>query len=133
MKFEKQSKLINPMTRATQSKHGGKRPGAGRKKGAVNKVTRELKELAGEYTEEAIQTFVAVMQDPEAPAAARVAAADKLLDRSHGKPPVFVDTSLNKVDQELLDRIQNEYQPKIDAARERQRLVLIERGIIVES
>lgn len=120
------------MTSATQSKRGGKRPGAGRKKGAINKVTRALKELANEYTEQAIQTFVEVMQDQEAPAAARIAAADKLLDRGHGRAPVFVDTNTGLIDQELLDKIQNEYQPKIDAARERQRLVLIERGIIVE-
>lgn len=129
--FEKQSKLINSMTTTNQGKRGGKRPGAGRKKGAVNKLTKELKALAGEYTEEAIQTFVDVMRDTEVPAAIRVAAADKLLDRSHGKPPVFVDADVgNTVDQALLDKIQNEYMVKINAARERQRQVLIERGII---
>jgi hypothetical protein len=74
-----------------KTKRGGKRPGAGRKAGTPNKATRELKEIAREHTEAAIKTLVAVMEDTEAPPAARVAAADKLLDRGHGRPAVHLE------------------------------------------
>jgi hypothetical protein len=74
-----------------KTQRGGKRPGAGRKAGTPNKATRELKEIAREHTEAAIKTLVAVMEDTEAPPAARVAAADKLLDRGHGRPAVHLE------------------------------------------
>lgn len=37
-----------------------------------------------------------------------------------------------KIDQTLLERIQNDYMEKIEQARERQRQVLIERGIVID-
>ncbi|GLS18756.1 hypothetical protein GCM10007874_17730 [Labrys miyagiensis] len=68
---------------------GGYRPGAGRPKGSLNKSTlekgRAIGELAKEFTEEAIQTLVAIMRDPTATAPARVSAADKILERGWGK------------------------------------------------
>jgi ribosomal protein L11 len=55
-----------------------------------------LKEVAAQYSEEAIETLVQVMRDPETSAAVKVQAADKLLDRSHGRPPVHIEpTNLN--------------------------------------
>src|SRR5712664_3987880 len=45
---------------------GGKRAGAGRKPGVPNKASRELKELAREYTEEAVGALVRVLRDKEA-------------------------------------------------------------------
>jgi len=74
-----------------QSKRGGKRPGSGRKPGAKNKSTMALKEFAGQYSEEAIQTLVDAMRAPETPVAVKVQAADKLLDRSHGRPAVHIE------------------------------------------
>jgi len=69
---------------------GGKRPGAGRKPGSKNKTTTEtgktLAEMAAEYTPEALLTLAEIMQDETATATARVAAANSLLDRAHGKP-----------------------------------------------
>lgn len=41
---------------------------------------------AQEYTQEALDTFAAIMKGGESEAA-RVAAADKILDRGHGKAP----------------------------------------------
>jgi len=112
---------------------GGKRPGSGRKKGVQNKATIDLKGMAGEFTEEAIQVFVDVMRDTEAPAAVRVQAADKLLDRSHGRPSIHVEaTQSGKLTPELLDRIKNEFVVRMEKARERQRQVYIERGLIDE-
>ena len=46
----------------------------------------ELRVLARQRTQEALDTLVAVMGDPKAPAAARVSAATAILDRGHGRP-----------------------------------------------
>jgi len=114
-------------------KRGGKRPGSGRKKGVQNKATIDLKGKAGEYTAEAIQVFVDVMLDPEAPAAVRIQAADKLLDRSHGRPSIHVDAQISgKMDAEMLMRLETEMVARLAASRARQRQVLIERGIVVD-
>ena len=65
---------------------GGKRPGAGRPKGAANKATVVVKEAAQAFTADAISTLAEIMRSTEHPAAARVSAANALLDRGHGKP-----------------------------------------------
>src|SRR6478752_9110070 len=88
--------------------HGGKREGAGRKPGSVNRLTvakkRTLTEIAGDYTAEAIKTLVAIMKDPNAPAAARTTAANSILDRGHGKPkqPIEHDLNLDNLTDEQL-------------------------------
>lgn len=46
----------------------------------------ELKELAKAKTSAAIRTLDEIMRSKKSPAAARVAAAQALLDRGHGKP-----------------------------------------------
>ena len=46
----------------------------------------EVKELARAHTGEAIQTLVSIMTNAKAAPAARVAAANALLDRGYGKP-----------------------------------------------
>lgn len=48
---------------------------------------RTLTQLAREHTEEAVETLVDIMRDDTAPAAARVAAADKILNRGWGQAP----------------------------------------------
>jgi hypothetical protein len=63
----------------------GKHPGSGRKKGVPNKVQLELRKVAQEYTQEALETLVAIATDEDAPPAARVAAATAILDHGHGK------------------------------------------------
>ena len=70
---------------------GGARPGAGRRKGTPNKATADVKEAASVYTASAVAILAEIMQDPEHPAAARVSAANALLDRAHGKPKQTVD------------------------------------------
>ncbi|MNE14320.1 hypothetical protein D3C80_1071950 [compost metagenome] len=70
---------------------GGARPGAGRRKGAPNKATADVKEAAAIYTATAVATLAEIMQSPEHPAAARVSAANALLDRAHGKPKQAID------------------------------------------
>ena len=116
----------------TDAKRGGKREGSGRKKGSTNKSTASLKELASQYTEKAIQAFVDVIDDPDSPAAAKVQAAERLLDRGYGKATVHIETESHVMDKEMLEKIESVYLVKINAADERQRQVLIERGIIQE-
>jgi hypothetical protein len=64
---------------------GGKRPGAGRPAGVPNKITKEVKEIAQEFGEEAVGTLVSIMRSGEFPPAARVAASKEILDRAYGK------------------------------------------------
>lgn len=68
---------------------GGYREGAGRPAGALNKATSEqqarLSELAKAYTHDALLTLVDVAKNGRTEAA-RVAAANALLDRGYGKP-----------------------------------------------
>ncbi len=70
------------------AQRGGKRPGAGRPKGAKDKLTREagatISELAREHTETALKVLVQVATKSESDAA-RVSAANALLDRGYGK------------------------------------------------
>jgi len=68
---------------------GGYREGAGRPLGSSNKCTTEqsqrLSELAKTYTEEALLTLADVARNGRTDAA-RVSAANSLLDRAYGKP-----------------------------------------------
>ena len=54
--------------------------------GGRPKVVGEVKELARAHTGEAIETLVSIMSNPKAAPAARVSAANSLLDRGYGKP-----------------------------------------------
>lgn len=82
----------------TKSGRGGKRPGAGRKPGSPNKSTAALRAIAQQYTEQAIAALVGVMEDGESDAA-KVSAANALLDRGYGKAPQTIgDGEGNAVD-----------------------------------
>ena len=48
------------------------------------------KELARKHTAKAIETLVSIMDNPKAAPAARVSAANALLDRGYGKPPQHI-------------------------------------------
>ena len=60
----------------------------GRPKGSVNKATAAVRAIAQQYTEEAVLTLAEIMRDGTN--SERIAAADKLLDRAHGKPAQMV-------------------------------------------
>jgi hypothetical protein len=75
---------------------GGRREGAGRKRGVPNKATRDLKELAQLYTTEAVAALAEIINSTEAPAKARVDAAVALLDRGHGRPKQQVEAEINQ-------------------------------------
>ncbi len=73
---------------------GGRRQGAGRPPGSLNKVracqSKTLSECAREYSEEALLTLVSVARSGRTDAA-RVAAAVALLDRAYGKPTLMTE------------------------------------------
>ncbi len=57
--------------------------------GGRPKIVAGVRELARQHAKEAIGTLAGIMRDPRAPAAARIAAANALLDRGWGKPDQF--------------------------------------------
>jgi hypothetical protein len=57
-------------------------PGQSGNPGGMRKGTADVKELARQHTEKAIQALVEALDDPKQ----RVAAAQALLDRGFGKP-----------------------------------------------
>ena len=75
------------------AQRGGKRPGAGRKRGKVSQAKRTLAEMAKDHADAALKTLAAVHADEDAPAAARVSAATAILDRAYGKPQQSVALS----------------------------------------
>jgi hypothetical protein len=66
--------------------------------GGRPKVLGDVQELARQQSPEAINTLVAIMQNEKAPPAARVAAANSLLDRGYGKPTQLISQTLTKID-----------------------------------
>jgi hypothetical protein len=77
-------------------------------------VLADVQELARERSPDAINTLAAIMDDQKAPPAARVAAANSLLDRGYGKP---TQPTLTKIDpgtmsdEELAAIVRNGIQP----------------------
>ena len=67
------------------SQHGGKRPSAGRKPGAVSAAKRDLMDMAKGHAHRALQVLAEIMEKGESDAA-RVSAANAILDRGYGKP-----------------------------------------------
>ena len=66
-------------------KRGGARPGAGRPAGSPNKATGSLRDKARGYTDQALEALFQIALGGESEAA-RVSAANAILDRGYGKP-----------------------------------------------
>jgi len=115
-----------------KARRGGKRVGSGRKPGVKNKATIDLKKVAEPYSKEAVEVLVSIMRDKEVPAATRVQAADKLLDRGHGKPAIAIgiDAEID-VKETSLDHLKR-FLDVMEKSRERQRLLSIERGLEID-
>jgi Family of unknown function (DUF5681) len=58
--------------------------------GGRPRVVAEVPELARAHTVEAVETLVSIMTNPKSAPAARVSAANALLDRGYGKPPQHI-------------------------------------------
>lgn len=74
----------------TISTRGGKRAGAGRKLGGVNKTTAEVAEIAQQYGPEAVQKLWQLGNNAKSEQA-RVAALKEILDRAYGKSKQTVE------------------------------------------
>ena len=97
----------------------GSKPGerrGGRKKGTPNKATKEIRELAREYTIEALEALYEIATGGESEAA-RVSAANAILDRGYGKPamPVVMRRLADMSEKELIDFLG--YDPGSDELR----------------
>ena len=85
--------------------------------GGRPRVLADVQELARERSPEAINILAKVMRDEKAPPAARVAAANALLDRGYGKPTQPISQTLTKIDpstmsdEELAAIVRNGIQP----------------------
>jgi len=79
---------------------GGYREGAGRPAGSTNRTTVEqsqrLSELAKAHTEAALLTLVDVAKNGRSEAA-RVSAANALLDRAYGKPAIYQESDQREI------------------------------------
>ncbi|MFB0490201.1 hypothetical protein ABIE45_002787 [Methylobacterium sp. OAE515] len=65
-------------------------PGQSGNPGGRPKASAKVRELAREYTEQALQVLVQIATEGESEAA-RVAAANAILDRAYGKPTQPID------------------------------------------
>jgi hypothetical protein len=82
--------------------------GKGRPKGVKNKVTADVRALAGAYGPKALETLAEIMVCKKAPAAARVSAAREILDRAYGKAPQPIavnSANMAEVFADLMERL----------------------------
>ena len=83
---------------------GGARPNSGRKKGSPNKITAEIKEIAQQHGEKAINLLVNMMYNANSDST-KVMAAKEILDRAYGKSTQHQEITGN-LDVTLAQRIQ---------------------------
>lgn len=77
--------------KVAKSSNRGSKPGerrGGRRKGTPNLATASIRDIARQYTDQAVMALVGVLSDESA--AARVAAAKELLDRGFGKSTTVI-------------------------------------------
>lgn len=84
---------------------GGKREGAGRPQGAVNQTTVQLRELARQHAGDMLTVLLQIAKAGESEAA-RVSAANALLDRGYGKPSTVLNGDGDGGPVELMSRIE---------------------------
>lgn len=84
--METAEKISKPITKrgGARPNSGGRRDGAGRKKGVPNKATAEIKTIAQQYGPQAIAVLAELMMQAQTEQT-RVSAAKELLDRGYGK------------------------------------------------
>src|SRR5215470_9794302 len=75
---------------------GGKRPGAGRPRGAISKSTRAILEAAAAHGEMPLDYMLRVMRDPDAPAARRDEMAKAAAPYLHARLQPAPDAALDE-------------------------------------
>jgi len=83
--------------------HGGRRSGAGRPLGSPNKNTRPLREAAAMEDAACLATLV-FLRDYAQSEQVRLAAAQAVLDRAHGRPRQELDVRKNEGLTVIVDR-----------------------------
>ena len=66
--------------------------------GSAAKQITDVRDAARQHTRAAVETLVSVMEDKKAPHSARVAAANSLLDRGHGKAVQHIEAEISVYD-----------------------------------
>ena len=74
--------------------------------GSTAKQITDVRDAARQHTLAAVDTLVSVMEDLKAPPSARVAAANGLLDRGHGKATQYVEANVNVLDSLSFEQMQ---------------------------
>lgn len=76
------------------------------------KELRDVIELARLHSPKAIKTLAEIMNSDRAPPAARVAAANAILDRGYGKPAQTLDASVRSAEFSIADKIVETWKKK---------------------
>lgn len=95
-------------------------PGKSGNPGGRPKKLMEVVELARQHTPAAIQTLGQIMQDEDAPPAARVSASQTLLDRGWGKATVPLELSGGFTVSNAVDRPARETREEWNERRKRE-------------
>lgn len=95
---------IEKISKKSNDGRGGARENAGRKKGSPNKITAEVKQLAQEHGERAINVLVDMMENANSDST-KVLAAREILDRAYGKATQYQEISAT-VDLSLAESLQ---------------------------
>jgi len=80
---------------------GSIKPGEVRNPGGRPKTVGYVRELASQQTEAAIKTLTEICSNEEYPPAARVTAANSLLDRAYGRPESTSTVNIQRTAREL--------------------------------
>jgi hypothetical protein len=91
----KSYQVFQEVSMAEENTHGGKRVGAGRPQGALNKLTRPVKELAASQGPASIEKLVH-LRDSAQSEQVQFAAAKELLDRAYGRTRQDIDVNGDK-------------------------------------
>ena len=83
--------------------HGGRRPGAGRPKGALNLITRPVKELAADQGSASIERLVWLRDNAESEQV-QFAASRELLDRAYGRARQEIDVTADRSIRVIINR-----------------------------
>lgn len=94
------------------------------------KVVAHVRDLARQCTEDAIRTLHEIALNKEEPAAARVTAANSLLDRGYGKPMQVHDVRLPSVDQMSADELKQVFDAEFEVIEKEAERELAEEGLI---